>query len=63
MRFTIDVIALDAEGTVVDVVANLKPWRFRLPRPGSLSVLELPAGTLHASRISIGHRIGLQPAD
>jgi uncharacterized membrane protein (UPF0127 family) len=63
MRFNIDVVALDAHGTVVDVVADLKPWRFRLPRRGSLSVLELPAGTLHASQISVGHRIALQPVD
>jgi uncharacterized membrane protein (UPF0127 family) len=61
MRFSIDVVAMDAHGTVVDVVADLQPWRFRLPRPGSLSVLELPTGTLRAAQIGIGHRIGLEP--
>jgi uncharacterized membrane protein (UPF0127 family) len=61
MRFTIDMVALDAAGTVVDVVPALKPWRIRFPRPGGLSVLELPEGTLHASRIEVGHRIALQP--
>jgi uncharacterized protein len=60
MRFAIDVVALDADGIVVDVVWALRPWRFRLPRRGSLSVLELPAGTLRASRTSVGHRIALQ---
>ena len=60
MRFTIDVLALDANGTVVDVVPALKPWRFRLPRRGGLSVLELPAGTLLASRTSIGHHISIE---
>ena len=63
MRFTIDVVAMDADGTVVDVVNALKPWRFRLPRRGGLSVLELPEGTLRASRTSVGHRIALQPVD
>jgi uncharacterized membrane protein (UPF0127 family) len=63
MRFTIDVVALDADGTVVDVVPALRPWRFRLPRRGALSVLELPEGTLRASRTIVGHRIALQPAE
>ena len=46
MRFSIDVIAMDADGVVVDAVSTLKPWRMRLPKPGAHSVLELPAGTL-----------------
>ena len=59
MRFAIDVIAMDANGVVVDAVSTLKPWRMRLPRPGAYSVLELPAGTLRL-RPSIGHRIQIQ---
>src|SRR3954447_13650758 len=50
MRFTIDVVALDEAGTVIDCVSNLRPWRMRLPRKGTAGVLELPAGTLEASR-------------
>jgi uncharacterized protein len=61
MRFTIDLVALDAHGIVVDLRAALKPWRIRLPRPGTWSVLELPQGTLRASRITLGHRIALEP--
>lgn len=57
MRFTIDVLALDAAGMVIDCVSNLRPWRVRLPRRGTAGVLELPAGTLAASRTSLGHRI------
>ncbi len=34
MRFTIDVVALNEEGVVVDQVSDLKPWRMRLPRRG-----------------------------
>jgi uncharacterized protein len=62
MRFTIDVVALDADGKVVDVVTALKPWRVRFPRRGSVSVLELPEGTVLASHTGVGHRIALQPA-
>jgi uncharacterized membrane protein (UPF0127 family) len=62
MRFTIDVLALDEDGTVVDCVSNLRPWRVRLPRKGTAGVLELPAGTLEASRTSLGHRVVLEMA-
>ena len=60
MRFTIDVIAMDADGVIVDAVSMLKPWRMRLPRPGAHSVLELPAGTLLASPVKVGHRLQIE---
>jgi uncharacterized membrane protein (UPF0127 family) len=60
MRFTIDVLALDESGTVIDCVSNLRPWRMRLPRKGTAGVLELPAGTLAASQTSLGHQIVLE---
>jgi uncharacterized membrane protein (UPF0127 family) len=59
MRFTIDVLALDDRGVVVDRVSRLRPWRMRLPRRGTAGVLELPPGTLDASGTAIGHRIEL----
>jgi uncharacterized protein len=63
MRFTIDIVALDADGVVVDRVADLKPWRIRLPRRGTAGVLELPCGTLERSGTTIGHRIEFARAD
>jgi len=60
MRFAIDVLALDEQGTVIDAVPNMGPWRMRLPRRGTAGVLELPAGTLAASNTGIGHRIVLE---
>ena len=62
MRFTIDVLALDEAGTVIDCVSNLRPWRVRLPRRGTAGVLELPAGTLAASRTGLGHQVILELA-
>ena len=62
MRFTIDVLALDDDGVVVDRVAGLKPWRIRLPRRGTAGVLELPAGTLAASGTGVGHTVILELA-
>jgi uncharacterized membrane protein (UPF0127 family) len=63
MRFTIDVLALDEGGTVIDCVSNLKPWRVRLPRRGTAGVLELPAGTLAASGTLLGHQVSLELAE
>ncbi len=61
MRFPIDLVALDARGVVIDQVANLKPWRIRLPRRGTAGVLELPVGTLTRSGTALGHRITFEP--
>ena len=61
MRFAIDMVALDDAGIVIDRVANLKPWRVRLPRRGTAGVLELPVGTLSRSGTDIGHRIAFEP--
>ena len=63
MRFTIDVLALDEAGTVIDCVSNLRPWRVRLPRRGTAGVLELPAGTLAASGTELGHQVSLELAE
>ncbi len=57
MRFTIDVVALDEAGTVIDCVSDLRPWRVRLQRRGTVGVLELPAGTLAASKTNVGDQI------
>lgn len=62
MRFTIDVVALDNCGVVIDRVTNLRPWRLRLPRRGTAGVLELPAGTLDRSGTQLGHRIEFEAA-
>jgi uncharacterized protein len=57
MRFAIDVVAIDDEGRVIDLVPSMRPWRMRLPRAGSASVLELPAGTVAASATRIGDQV------
>jgi uncharacterized membrane protein (UPF0127 family) len=57
MKFSIDVIALDESGRVIDLVANLKPRRIRLPRRGTAGVLELPAGWLAKTGTLLGHRL------
>lgn len=61
MRFAIDLIALDASGTVIDCVASLRPWRVRLPRRRVVGVLELPEGSLHRTQTRLGHRLAFEP--
>lgn len=57
MRFPIDLVALDHRGLVVDAVSSLRPWRLRMPRRGSIAVLELEAGMVVESGTRAGHRI------
>ena len=60
MRFTIDVLALDEQGVVIDRVVDLKPWRIRLPRRGTAGVLELPRrARSRRPGTQVGHRIEL----
>jgi len=46
MRFSIDVIFLDAHNRVVAVVENIKPWRMSQFYPSARRTLELPGGSL-----------------
>lgn len=63
MRFTIDVVALDRDGVVVDAVPDMNPWRIRLPRRGTAGVLELEAGALRRTGTKLGDRIAFESAD
>jgi uncharacterized protein len=62
MRFPIDIVALNEDGVVVDAVADMGPWRIRLPRAGAVNVLELPAGSLSRSNTQVGHQIEMKLA-
>jgi uncharacterized protein len=54
MRFPIDAVFVDADGTVVRIAGDLRPWR-AAGRRGARAVLELPAGECE--------RHGLKPGD
>ena len=57
MRFPIDVVYLDRNGTVVHIDENLKPWRFALVHMQAASVLELPRQALAATGTVVGDKI------
>jgi uncharacterized membrane protein (UPF0127 family) len=54
MRFPIDAVFVDRDLVVVDVAADVRPWR-AAGRRGSRAVLELPAGE--------AARRGIRPGD
>ncbi|MGQ9824612.1 MAG: DUF192 domain-containing protein [Desulfotomaculales bacterium] len=55
LRFKIDVAFLDRRGKVLEMVTDLRPYRFPRPVRGACQVVELPAGTLQ--------RTGTLPGD
>ncbi len=61
MRFPIDALFLDRDGTVVRLFPALAPWRVTSLYPQAHSVLELPAGVAAASGTQEGDRLSFQP--
>jgi uncharacterized protein len=56
MRFPIDVVFLDGELRVVEIAADLRPWRAAGKR-GTRAVLELPAGECARRGLAVGDQI------
>jgi hypothetical protein len=59
MTFPIDIVALDRNLQVVDVAPDTGPWRVAGLGWTTRSVLELPAGQIARSMISIGDRLSI----
>ena len=57
MRFALDIVWLDREGTVLAVGRGVRPWRLALAPRATLAVLEVPAG--EAAQIHVGARLQL----
>ena len=60
MRFPIDILFLTNDGTVVDFISNLRPWRYSKRISKADKVLELPAGTLQTRDVRLGDQILLE---
>jgi uncharacterized membrane protein (UPF0127 family) len=56
MRFPIDAVFVDEEGTVVHIAGDLRPWR-AAGRRGARAVLELPAGECARRGLKQGDRL------
>ena len=61
MKFSIDVLFLDADLAVRKVIEDMRPGRLSPWVPSASSILELPAGTLKGS-VSVGDRLEMRPA-
>lgn len=62
MRFPIDVLYVEADGSVTRADRAMKPWRFGPLFVHGRYVIELPPGTIEHSGTEPGDRISLQPA-
>ncbi len=60
MRFPIDVVYLDRDGSVVHLESNLQPWRFAPIRLQAASVLELPSHTVAETGTTLGDKIEIK---
>lgn len=60
MRFSIDVVYLSADRTVVKTCSRLKPFRFSAGGRRADSVLELPAGFLDRSEMVVGEKLVME---
>ncbi len=61
MGFSIDVIYLAADYTVVKTCKGLKPFRFSMGGRRANSVLELPAGSIDRCRVAVGQKLEVKP--
>ncbi len=59
MRFAIDALFVKKGGEVVKVCHSIPAWRIRLA-PRAFAVIEMPAGTLRAHGVEVGHVIRVE---
>ena len=62
MRFPLDVVFIDAAGTVVRVVDSIRPWRATSFVRGAKAAIELPAGTARRAGVAAGATVRLLEA-
>jgi uncharacterized membrane protein (UPF0127 family) len=61
MRFSIDVLLLDREYRVLSAYRVLRPFRMTAINWKAASVLELPSGTILATKTQLGDQLQLAP--
>src|SRR5258708_5998668 len=61
LRYTIDILYLDAQYKIIGVEANLKPGKIGVIYSNSVSVIELPEGTIQQNDIQIGQAVWFEP--
>lgn len=61
MRFAIDAVFVDAQGTVVGIWHALPPWRVTPLVWRAQDVIELPAGTAQRAGLAVGDQVLMEP--
>jgi uncharacterized membrane protein (UPF0127 family)/Flp pilus assembly pilin Flp len=57
MKYSIDVLHLDEQDCIVAVESNVPPGKFGLTCRQTVSVVELPPGTIEQTKTEIGHQV------
>lgn len=63
MKFPLDLIFLDNRGHVVKTIGTLEPWQRSGWIPAARSALEVPTGTIAATRTRVGDRLVWRSAE
>jgi uncharacterized membrane protein (UPF0127 family) len=61
MQFELDVIFLDAGGSVLQAISDMRPWTRSKRVAGARYVLEVPSGTIRRTGTSIGDAFTWRP--
>lgn len=59
MRYPLDIVFTDGDGTVVAIYHELRPWRFSKTHREATQAIELRAGTLRDTDTRVGDRLTL----
>jgi uncharacterized protein len=59
MKFSLDIVFLDKNNTVLKIIRNLKPWRMTFIIFKAVKTLELPAGSL-SNNLSNGDKLRIE---
>jgi len=60
MRYPIDVLYLDEQGTIVHLEENVRPWRMTPIRMEAISVIELPSYTIWNTSTKVGDQVEIE---
>jgi len=63
MKYSLDILFSDKEDRVVHLEPSLKPWKLSRRIPEAQRVIELPVGTLQASRTCVGDELDFRVLD
>ena len=63
MRFPLDLVYLDRDLRIVKTASALRTNRFSMGGRGARTVLELPAGFLERTPLTVGQQLRMEAAD